>query len=90
MTNASACGGHIRGTAAAAVDRHLEATDPRIMIIEESRPIRVLENGTSLCWWKTETMEAVGVPLHYQFSNNFNFERQFSIIVHLISSPREV
>ena len=42
MTNTSACGGHIRGAAAAAVNRHLEAADPRIMTVEESRSIRVL------------------------------------------------
>ena len=49
MTNASACGSHIRGATATAVYRHLQAADPWVIPVQEGRSIRAFENGASLC-----------------------------------------
>ena len=52
MTNASACGSHIRGATATAVYRHLQAADPGVIPVQEGRSIRAFEDGASLCLGK--------------------------------------
>ena len=60
VTNASAGRCHFQGAAAAAVNRHLEATDdPRIGIVEEGRSIRVLEDSAALCASSCPIMKAM-------------------------------
>ena len=59
MTNASACGSHIRGATATAVYRHLQAIDPGVITVQESRSIRAFENSASLCFGKIKLRKPI-------------------------------